>query len=74
MPMAMTIEMKVETNIENRSRAIKMAKHVMVMNRQLKSRLMDMLRCRLFCTNKIHSQKTGRKKLKIKSILSEGEN
>ncbi|AES91053.2 WD-repeat protein, putative [Medicago truncatula] len=74
MPMAMTIEMKVETNIENHSWAIKMAKHVMVMNRQLKSRLLAMIGCRLLCTNKIHSQKTARKKLKIKSISSEGEN
>ncbi|XP_039688988.1 protein ROOT INITIATION DEFECTIVE 3 isoform X2 [Medicago truncatula] len=74
MPMTMTIEMKVETNIENRSWGIKMAKHVIVMNRQLKSRLLDMIRCRLLCTNKIHSQKTARKKLKIKSISLEGEN
>ncbi|KAI5417240.1 hypothetical protein KIW84_042022 [Lathyrus oleraceus] len=57
--MAMTLQMKVDRNIENRSWATKMAKHVMVINRQMKSRLLDLIHRRLFCTNKINLQKTG---------------
>ncbi|XP_061366533.1 protein ROOT INITIATION DEFECTIVE 3-like [Gastrolobium bilobum] len=52
MAMAMAMQMKVETNIESRVWAIKMAKHVMNINKQLKSQLLDMMRRRLFSKKK----------------------
>lgn len=74
MHVAMTIQMKMETNIENHLWATKMAKHVTMINRQLQSRLLGLIHRRLFGSNRISFQKTGRKRPKIKSILPEEEN
>lgn len=41
------MEMKLETCLEDRMRATKMAKHVMEMNRHLQSRLLDLMESRL---------------------------
>ncbi|KAE9612371.1 putative transcription factor WD40-like family [Lupinus albus] len=49
MSMAMTTQMKVETNIEQRMWAIEMTKHIMRINKQLKSQLLGMIQSRLCC-------------------------
>lgn len=72
MPMAMTIQMKVETNIESRIWAIKMAKHVMGINKQLQSQLLGLIQRRLSCTNKITFQKTSRNKTQISESCTGG--
>ncbi|RDX64740.1 Protein ROOT INITIATION DEFECTIVE 3, partial [Mucuna pruriens] len=73
-PVAMTIQMKVETSIENRVWATSMAKHVMVINKQLQSQLLDLIQRRLFCPNNINVRKTSKEKLKIKGLVQEDEN
>ncbi|XP_027337416.1 protein ROOT INITIATION DEFECTIVE 3-like [Abrus precatorius] len=74
MPVAMTIQMKVDTEIQNRVWATNMAKHVMVINKQLQSQLLELIQRRLFCPNNINFRKTSRKKLKIQSLELEEEN
>ncbi|TKY55314.1 ROOT INITIATION DEFECTIVE 3 protein [Spatholobus suberectus] len=73
-PMAMAVQMKVETNIESCVWAINMAKHVMVINRQLQSQLLDLIQHRLSCPNNNNLQKTSRKKLTIQNLVQEEEN
>ncbi|KAK7291561.1 hypothetical protein RIF29_06803 [Crotalaria pallida] len=73
LPMTMTMQMKVETNIEQRMWAVKMAKHIMGINKQLKSQLLGMIQRRLFCSNKNNLKKTNRKRLKLQSIVQEEE-
>lgn len=53
--------MKVETNLERRMWASRMTKQVMDMNNQLQSRLVDMMRIRLFGPAKISSSSKKQK-------------
>ncbi|XP_038894085.1 protein ROOT INITIATION DEFECTIVE 3-like isoform X1 [Benincasa hispida] len=55
------IQMKVETSLERRVWASKMTKQVMDMNNHLQSRLLDMMRIRLFGPTKISSSSKKRK-------------
>ncbi|KAE9610131.1 putative transcription factor WD40-like family [Lupinus albus] len=74
MSMAMTTQMKVETNIEQRMWAIEMTKHIMRINKQLKSQLLGMIQSRLCCLNINNDlQKTSIKKLKFETLLQEDE-
>ena len=76
MPMAMTMQLKVETDIDNRVWATKMAKNVMTINRQLKTLLLSLTKNRLFVPdpNRIDFLKTNGKKLTIRSLVQEEEN
>ncbi|KAK7346581.1 hypothetical protein VNO80_21104 [Phaseolus coccineus] len=58
------LEMRVEASAENCAWATSMAKHVMVINKQLKSHLLDMMQHRLFRPNNTNLRKTSRKKPK----------
>lgn len=71
--MAMTMQMKMEANVESRVLATNMAKHVMVINKQLQSKLLGMMQHRLFRTNNINLPKASRKKFKIQSLMQEEE-
>ncbi|KAL5186401.1 Protein ROOT INITIATION DEFECTIVE 3 [Glycine soja] len=73
LPMAMTMQMKMEANVESRVLATNMAKHVMVINKQLQSKLLGMMQHRLFRTNNINLPKASRKKFKIQSLMQEEE-
>ncbi|KAK7330606.1 hypothetical protein VNO77_24804 [Canavalia gladiata] len=73
MPMAMTIQMKAETNVQSRAWATNMAKHIMVINKQLQSQLLDLIHRRLFSSNNINSRETSRKKPKIESCKGRGK-
>ncbi|XP_019463070.1 PREDICTED: protein ROOT INITIATION DEFECTIVE 3-like [Lupinus angustifolius] len=73
MSMAMSTQMKVETNIEHRMWAIEMTKHIMRINKQLKSQLLGMIQSRLCCSNIDNLQKTSIKKLKFESLVQEDE-
>jgi len=64
-PPVTKLEMTVEASAENREWATSMAKHVMVINKQLKSHLLDMMQHRLFRSNNTNLRKTSRKKPKI---------
>ncbi|KAK6924692.1 hypothetical protein RJ641_009018, partial [Dillenia turbinata] len=68
------VQMKLETGIENRLWATRMAKHVMEMNKHLQSRLLDMMQCRLLLSKDAESSTARqKKKLKVESspLLSE---
>jgi len=65
LPSVTTLQMRVEADVENRAWATSMAKHVMVINKQLKSHLLDMMQNRLCRPNNTNSRKTSRKKPKI---------
>ncbi|KAI3885304.1 hypothetical protein MKW98_002696 [Papaver atlanticum] len=59
------IQMKVETNVENRLWATSMTRHMTDMNKHLRSRLLDLMQCRLVLTPKIDCPSSGKgKKLK----------
>lgn len=55
------IQMKVETSLERRMWASRMTKQVMEMNNHLQSRLLDMMRIRLFGPARINSSSKKRK-------------
>ncbi|KAI3983693.1 hypothetical protein MKX01_001097 [Papaver californicum] len=60
------IQMKVETNVENRLWATSMTRHMTDMNKHLRSRLLDLMQCRLLLTPKIDCPRSGKgKKLKV---------
>ncbi|OVA09493.1 WD40 repeat [Macleaya cordata] len=64
------IQMKVETSIENRLWATSMTKHITDMNKHLRSRLLDLMHCRLLVPSKVDFSTNGkRKKLKVSSPL-----
>ncbi|PON77335.1 Guanine nucleotide-binding protein, beta subunit [Parasponia andersonii] len=56
------MQMKVETSIENRIWAMKMAKHVTEMNRHLQSRLLDLMETRFLWSRETDSATTKRRK------------
>ncbi|KAI3896962.1 hypothetical protein MKX03_026721 [Papaver bracteatum] len=59
------IQMKVETNVENRLWATSMTRHMTDMNKHLQSRLLDLMQCRLVLTRNIDCPSGGKgKKLK----------
>ncbi|XP_047150144.1 protein ROOT INITIATION DEFECTIVE 3-like [Vigna umbellata] len=64
-PTITTLQMRVEASVKNHVWATNMTKHVMVINKQLKSTLLGMMQHRLFRPNNINLQKTNRKKPKI---------
>ncbi|KAL2321699.1 hypothetical protein Fmac_026078 [Flemingia macrophylla] len=73
-PMTMATQMKVKTSIENCMWAANMAKHVMVINKQLQLQLQKLIQHRVLCSNNINKHKTRRKKRKIHSLVHEEEN
>lgn len=56
------MQMKVETSLEHRIWAMKMAKHVMEMNKHLQSRLLDLMHSRFFWSRENESHTTKRRK------------
>jgi len=64
-PTITTLQMRVEASAKNHIWATSMTKHVMVINNQLKSQLLDMMQHRLFLSNNTNLQKTSRKKPNI---------
>lgn len=68
------MEMKVETSLENRMWAMKMAKHVMEMNRHLQSRLLDLMQSRFLWSRETDSPTTKRrKKLMVESASNNND-
>ncbi|KAJ6676515.1 WD-REPEAT PROTEIN 18 [Salix viminalis] len=62
------MQMKVETSMDHRTWARRMTNHVMEMNRDLQSRLLDSIQIRLLLASGNDSRATGKsKKLKIES-------
>ncbi|KAJ4972973.1 hypothetical protein NE237_006147 [Protea cynaroides] len=66
------LQMKVETNVKNRMWATSMTKHVTEMNKQLRSRLLDLMDCRLSPSLELVTSEK-RKRIKINSPLQPGE-
>ncbi|KAF9668004.1 hypothetical protein SADUNF_Sadunf15G0081700 [Salix dunnii] len=67
-------QMKVETSMDHRTWARRMTNHVMEMNRDLQSRLLDSMRIRLLLATENDSRTPGKsKKLKIESPSPEQE-
>ncbi|XP_028765047.1 protein ROOT INITIATION DEFECTIVE 3 [Neltuma alba] len=64
MPLDMVMQMKVETSIENRVWATKMAKHVMEINKYLQSCLLDLMQQRLLEKD---TKRMTKKKTKVQS-------
>lgn len=64
-PTITTLQMRVEASVKNHVWATNMTKHVMVINKQLKSTLLGMMQHRLFRPNNINLRKTSTKKPKI---------
>ncbi|KAI3919562.1 hypothetical protein MKX01_018385 [Papaver californicum] len=56
------IQMKVETNAENRLWATSMTRHMTDMNKYLQSRLLDLMQCRLLLTPRIDCPSSGKGK------------
>ena len=68
------LEMKLETSVEKRRRAINMSKDVMEMNKNLQSNLLDMIETRLQSFPESDSRNgKKRKKLIVESNGSQGE-
>ncbi|KAH7528249.1 hypothetical protein FEM48_Zijuj05G0052500 [Ziziphus jujuba var. spinosa] len=63
------MQMKVETSVEKRMWATKMAKHVMEMNKHLQSRLLDLMQSRLLWSTEIDSS-TPKKRKKLMAVES----
>lgn len=61
-----SIQMKVDTSIENRVWATKMTKRMMEMNKHLQSRLLDLAECRLIEPAESKSSAQEQKKKKAK--------
>ncbi|XP_054807733.1 protein ROOT INITIATION DEFECTIVE 3-like [Prosopis cineraria] len=64
MPVDMAMQMKVETSMENRVWATKMAKHVMDINKYLQSCLLDLMQQRLFEKD---TKRMAKKKTRVQS-------
>ncbi|KAK9115798.1 hypothetical protein Sjap_014745 [Stephania japonica] len=67
----LSLQMKIETNVENRLHATTMAKHITDMNKQLRSQLLNLMLCRLSSSSQecTISPKGKKKKQKVSSSL-----
>ena len=68
------MQMKVETSMENRMWAMKMAKHVMEMNRHLQSRLLDLMQSRLLWSKESNSPNTKKREKLMNMVLESPSN
>ncbi|XP_024027160.1 protein ROOT INITIATION DEFECTIVE 3 [Morus notabilis] len=68
------MQMKVETSLENRMWAMKMAKHVMEMNRHLQSRLLDLMESRLLWSKETNLPNTKKRKKLLMNMVESSSN